>query len=65
MPDYQQPGSTYIGRQYKIIDTDDKTHFVNAGSKADAMKWAKENSITIKSITLHSTGSSIFKAWKR
>jgi hypothetical protein len=64
MPDYHQPGSTYTGRQYKIVDTDDKVHFVNAGSRSDAEKWAREQNIVIKSITLHTSGSSIFKIWK-
>jgi hypothetical protein len=58
MPDFHQQGGTYSGRQYKIVDTDDKVHFINAGSKAHAEEWAKLNSITIKSITLVNQGFS-------
>jgi|JI10StandDraft_1071094.scaffolds.fasta_scaffold19071_10 hypothetical protein len=63
MPDFYQPSDTYSGRQYKIVDINDKAHFINAGSKSHAEEWAKLNSITIKSIELVNQGFSFF--WKK
>ena len=63
MPDFYQPGDTYTDRQYKIVDTNDKVHFVNAGSKSHAEEWATLNNIKIKTITLAGQGFSFF--WKK
>ena len=63
MPDFYQPGDTYTDRQYKIVDTNDKVHFVNAGSKSHAEEWAILNNIKIKTITLADQGFSFF--WKK
>ncbi len=58
MPSNISPDDTYDGRQYKITDTQEKVHFVTAGSEAKAREWAAQNNIVVAKIELYNAGTS-------